>query len=210
MFSGNPAECPQNEITPLWPKSPYGAAKLYAHHIGRIYRESYGMFVVNGILFNHESERRGESFVTRKIVLGIKEIMRGTRDAIHIGNLDAKRDWGHAKDYVRAMYLMLQKKQPKDYVIATGQQHTVREFCTLAFKEAGIKLAWKGKGLKERGIDKKTGKVLVVVDPKFFRPNEVMSLRGDASAARRELGWKPTVSFKELIKGMVHSDLVHN
>jgi GDPmannose 4,6-dehydratase len=208
MYSGAP-NGPQNENTPFHPQSPYGAAKLYAFHISRIYRESYGMFAVNGILFNHESERRGESFVTRKITLGIKEIIEGKRDVIALGNLDAKRDWGHAKDYVEAMYLMLQQKTPKDYVIATGIQHTVREFCTLAFKEAGINLVWKGKGLKEIGVDKRTGKTRIAIDPKFFRPNEVWSLRGDATKARRELGWKPKISFKELVKRMVHSDLMH-
>ncbi|HEY4499278.1 MAG TPA: GDP-mannose 4,6-dehydratase [Candidatus Paceibacterota bacterium] len=209
MYSGAP-NGQQNEDTPFHPQSPYGVAKLYAFHISRIYRESYGMFVVNGILFNHESERRGESFVTRKVTLGIKEIIEGKRDVIQLGNLDAKRDWGHAKDYVEAMYLMLQQKTPKDYVIATGIQHTVREFCTLAFKEAGIKLIWQGKGLKERGVDARTGKTRISVDPKFFRPNEVWSLRGNAAKARRELGWKPKISFKELVKRMVHSDVIHN
>ncbi len=207
MYSGNPKEKPQNEKTPFYPKSPYGAAKLYAYHIVRIYRESYGIFAVNGILFNHESERRGENFVTRKIVLGIKEIFQGTRGCINLGNLDAKRDWGHAKDYVHAMYLMLQQKKPKDYIVASGKEHTVREFCTLAFKEAGIKIIWKNKGLNEVGIDSQTGKILVKIDPKFFRPNEVSSLLGNATKARRELGWKPKISFRELIKRMIKNDI---
>ncbi len=207
MFPGDQETEYLTEDTPFKPRSPYGAAKLYAHHIGRIYRESYNMFVVGGILFNHESERRGENFVTRKITLGIKEILDGKREHVALGNLDAKRDWSHAEDHVEAMHLMLQQKTPKDYVIASGEQHTVREFCTLAFKEAGIDLIWKGKGKDEKGIDKKTGKVLVRIDMKYFRPNEVWSLKGNPEQAKKELGWKPKVSFKELVRRMVRSDL---
>ncbi len=207
MYAGHPNELPQDERTAFSPKSPYGAAKLYAFHLAKIYRESYGMFVVNGILFNHESERRGENFVTRKITLGIKEILAGTRKTVRLGNLDAKRDWGHAQDYVRAMYLMLQRKKPSDYVIATGTQRTVREFCEHAFREAGIKLTWSGRGLHEKGIEKKTGRVLVEIDPAFFRPNEVWSLQGNPKRARRELKWKPRIDFRTLVKRMVKSDL---
>lgn len=207
LYSGDPKECPQDEGTPFWPKSPYGVAKLYAYHITRVYRESYGMFIANGILFNHESPRRGENFITRKITIGIKEVLCGKRDIIRVGNLNAKRDWGHARDYVEAMYLMLQQKTPKDYVIATGKQHTVREFCELAFAEAGIELVWRGRGIREQGINKKTLKVLIETDTKFFRPNEVWSLLGNSAKARRELGWKPKTSFPELVREMVRNDL---
>ena len=207
MFRGDINVSELNEETPFQPRSPYGAAKLYAYHIGRIYRESYEMFIVNGILFNHESERRGENFVTRKITIGIAEILAGKREHIRLGNLDAERDWGHAEDFVRAMHLMLQQKTPKDYVIATGRKHSVREFCERAFKEAEVKLIWKGRGLTERGIDAKTKKTRVVIDLKYFRPNEVRSLRGNANKARRELGWKPEISFEQLVKRMVHHDL---
>lgn len=206
LYSGDPKEAPQDEKTPFNPKSPYGVAKLYAYHIARIYRESYGMFVVNGILFNHESERRAEHFVTRKITLGVGKIVAGEPHVITLGNLDAKRDWGHAEDSVRAMHLMLQQDKPEDYVIATGEQHSVREFAELAFKLAGIDLVWKGKGINEKGIDKKTGRVLVKVDPRHFRPNEVHSLWGKVSKAKEKLGWKPEVSFEELVGRMVKGD----
>lgn len=207
LYSGDPKECPQNENTPFNPRSPYGVAKLYAFHIARVYRESYGMFISNGILFNHESPRRGENFVTKKITLGIREILLGKRDYIHLGNLDAKRDWGHARDYVEAMHRVLSLDKPNDFVIATGTQHSVREFSTLAFKEAGIELEWKGGGLDEKGIDKKTGKVLVKVDSKFFRPNEVWSLCGNPSKAKKLLGWKSETSFEDLVREMVQHDL---
>ena len=169
--------------------------------------QSYGMFIANGILFNHESERRGENFITRKITLGIREIVEGKRHILKVGNLDAKRDWGHAQDYVQAMYLMLQRKTPRDYVIGTGVQHSVREFCERAFREAGFELIWKGKGRHEKGIDKKTGRTLVAVDSKFFRPNEVWSLCSNPAKARRELGCKPEINFATLVKRMVRNDL---
>lgn len=206
LYSGDPKECPQNEETPFKPRSPYGVAKLFAFHSARIYRESFGMFVVNGILFNHESPRRGENFVTRKIAIGLAEIKNGKRDFIRLGNLDAKRDWGHAKDYVRAMHLMLQQKTPKDYVIATGEEHTVREFAELACREIGLEVVWKGKGVNEVGLDKKTGKKIIAVDPKFFRPNEVNALKGDARKAAKDLGWKPEISFKSLVKEMIDAE----
>ena len=200
-------ETPQKETTPFYPRSPYAVAKLYAYWIMKNYRESYGMFAVNGILFNHESERRGENFVTRKITLAACRIAQGLQDKLYLGNLSSLRDWGYAKDYVECMWLMLQQEKPEDFVIATGEQHTVREFCTLAFKYAGIELEWQGEGLAEKGIDKKTGKVLVEVDPKYFRPAEVQTLLGDPTKARTVLGWNPRkTSFDELVRLMVESD----
>lgn len=205
---GKVQEVPQKETTPFYPRSPYSVAKLYGFWIVKNYRESYDMFCCNGILFNHESERRGETFVTRKITLAACRIKQGFQDKLYLGNLDAKRDWGYAKDYVECMWLMLQQKHPEDFVIATGEMHTVREFCDLAFKEAGIELRWEGKGLDEKGIDVATGRVLVEVDPKYFRPCEVDQLLGDPRKAKTLLGWNPTkTSFKELIKNMVAHDM---
>lgn len=204
---GKVQEIPQSEITPFYPRSPYGVAKLYGFWITKNYREAYNMFAVNGILFNHESERRGETFVTRKITLAAARIKKGSQEKLYLGNMDAKRDWGYAKDYVECMWLMLQHDTPEDFVIATGQTHTVREFTTLAFQETGIELEWHGKGIDEKGIDKATGKVLVEVDPKYFRPTEVELLLGDPTKAKTVLGWNPTsTSFKELVKIMVKSD----
>lgn len=201
-------EVPQRETTPFYPRSPYGVAKLYAYWIIKNYREAYGIFAVNGILFNHESERRGENFVTRKITMAAARIARGLQEKLYLGNLSALRDWGYAKDYVECMWLMLQQEKPEDFVIATGSYHTVREFCTLAFREAGIDLAWEGEGVDEKGIDKKTGRVLVEVDPKFFRPTEVDQLLGDPTKARTVLGWNPQkTSFEDLVKIMVKHDL---
>lgn len=205
---GKVQEVPQSETTPFYPRSPYGVAKLYGYWITKNYREAYNMFAVNGILFNHESERRGETFVTRKITLAAARIKKGTQEKLYLGNLDAKRDWGYAKDYVECMWLMLQHDKPEDFVIATGEMHSVREFTTLAFKEVGIELEWVGKGIDEKGIDKSTGKVLVEVDPQYFRPTEVEQLLGDPTKAKTLLGWNPTkTSFKELVKIMVDSDV---
>jgi GDPmannose 4,6-dehydratase len=205
---GKVQEVPQKETTPFYPRSPYGVAKLYGYWITKNYRESYGMFAVNGILFNHESERRGETFVTRKITLAASRIVIGKQEKLYLGNLDALRDWGYAKDFVECMWLILQQPEPDDYVIATGEMHTVREFCTLAFKEAGIELDFQGTGVNEKGIDKRTGKVLVEVDPKYFRPAEVEQLLGDPTKAKTKLGWNPTqTGFKDLVKIMVAHDL---
>ncbi|MBB6454534.1 GDPmannose 4,6-dehydratase [Salirhabdus euzebyi] len=205
---GKVVEVPQSETTPFYPRSPYGVAKLYGFWITKNYREAYNMFAVNGILFNHESERRGETFVTRKITLAAARIQKGTQEKLYLGNLDARRDWGYAKDYVECMWLMLQHDRPEDFVIATGEMHTVREFTTLAFKEAGIEIEWQGKGIEEKGIDKETGKILVEVDPKYFRPTEVEQLLGDPTKAKTQLGWNPTrTSFEELVKIMVRSDM---
>jgi GDPmannose 4,6-dehydratase len=205
---GKVQEIPQKETTPFYPRSPYGVAKLYGYWITKNYREAYNMFAVNGILFNHESERRGETFVTRKITLAAARIKKGTQDKLYLGNMNAKRDWGYAKDYVECMWLMLQHDTPEDFVIATGETHTVREFTTLAFKEAGIELEWQGEGVNEKGIDSSTGNILVEVDPKYFRPTEVEILLGDPSKAKNELGWNPTkTSFEELVKIMVKSDI---
>ncbi len=201
-------EVPQKETTPFYPRSPYGVAKLYGFWITKNYRESYGMFAVNGILFNHESERRGETFVTRKITLAAARIAHGLQDKLYLGNMDARRDWGHARDYVECMWLMLQHDTPEDFVIATGEMHTVREFCTLAFAEAGISLRWEGSGIDEKGIDTATGKVRVEVDRKYFRPAEVEQLLGDPTKARTLLGWNPRkTSFAELVSQMVRHDM---
>ncbi len=201
-------EVPQKETTPFYPRSPYGVAKLYAYWITKNYREAYNMYAVNGILFNHESERRGETFVTRKITIAAARIAQNMQDKLYLGNMNALRDWGYAKDYVECMWLILQHETPEDFIIATGEMHSVREFCTLAFKEAGIKLRWEGEGIDEKGIDTLTGRVLVEVDPKYFRPTEVELLRGDPSKAKRLLGWNPTkTSFEELVKIMVRHDM---
>lgn len=205
---GKVVEVPQNEKTPFRPCSPYAVAKLYAYWIVKNYRESYGMFASNGILFNHESERRGETFVTRKITMAAARISCGLQDKLYLGNLNAKRDWGYAPDYVECMWLILQQDEPDDYVIATGEYHTVREFVTAAFKETGIELKWEGEGLDEKGVDVKTGRVLVEVDPRFFRPSEVEELLGDPTKAKSHLGWNPQkTSFNELVRRMVSSDL---
>ncbi len=201
-------EIPQKETTPFYPRSPYGVAKQYGFWIVKNYRESYGMFAVNGILFNHESERRGETFVTRKITLAAARIAQGKQDKLYLGNLNALRDWGYAKDYVECMWLMLQHETPEDFVIATGEYHTVREFATLAFHYAGIDLRWEGEGVNEKGIDINTGRILVEVDPKYFRPAEVEQLLGDPTKAKTLLGWNPTKTpFKELVKLMVEYDM---
>ena len=199
-------EMPQRESTPFYPRSPYGVAKLYAYWITVNYRESYGIHASNGILFNHESGRRGETFVTRKITRALARIKVGLQDKLYLGNLDAKRDWGHARDYVEMMWLMLQQDQPQDYVIATGQQYSVRDFVERAAAHLGIRLQWKGEGVDEQGLDTE-GRVIVAVDPRYFRPAEVETLLGDASKAHRELGWKPRTSFAELVSEMVTEDL---
>ena len=201
-------EVPQRETTPFYPRSPYGVAKQYGFWIVKNYRESYGIFAVNGILFNHESERRGETFVTRKITLAAARIKQGFQDKLYLGNLNSLRDWGYARDYVECMWLMLQHDTPEDFVIATGEYHTVREFTTLAFAELGIELEWQGEGVEEKGIDKATGKVIVEVDPKYFRPAEVDQLLGDPTKAKTLLGWNPQkTSFRELIRIMVNHDM---
>jgi len=205
---GKVQEVPQRETTPFYPRSPYGVAKQYGFWITKNYRESYGMFAVNGILFNHESERRGETFVTRKITLAAARIVQGFQDKLYLGNLDARRDWGYAKDYVECMWLILQHETPEDFVIATGEMHTVREFCTLAFQNLGVELKWEGSGVDEKGIDAATGNVLVEVDPKYFRPAEVEQLLGDPTKARTLLGWNPRkTSFGELVSIMVRHDM---
>lgn len=205
---GKVQEIPQSETTPFYPRSPYGVAKQYGFWIVKNYRESYGMYAVNGILFNHESERRGENFVTRKISLAASRIAKGQQDCLYLGNLDALRDWGYAKDYIECMWLMLQQEKPEDFVIATGENHSVREFVTLAFHYAGIELRWEGKGLDEKGIDVATGRVLVAVDPRFFRPAEVEQLLGDPTKSRTQLGWNPQkTSFEELVRIMVENDM---
>lgn len=200
-------EIPQNEKTPFYPRSPYAAAKLYGFWITKNYREAYGMFACNGILFNHESPIRGETFVTRKITRAVARIKYGLQDALYLGNLDAKRDWGHAKDYVVAMWLMLQQEQPDDFVVATGETHTVREFVELAFKEVGIQIVWEGQGVHEVGFNKQTGMELVFVDPQYFRPSEVELLIGDPSKAERVLGWKATTNLQQLVKDMMTTEL---
>ena len=204
---GKVQEVPQTEETPFYPRSPYAAAKLYAYWIVKNYREAYDLFAVNGILFNHESPRRGKRFVTRKITRAVARITNGKQDKIYLGNMNSKRDWGYARDYVKMMWMMLQHDTPEDYVIATGETHTVREFVEAAFKHVDVDIEWQGKGVDEKGIDKDTGKVLVEVDPKYFRPTEVDLLIGDPSKAKKELGWEPEVKFKELVQLMVQSDL---
>lgn len=205
---GKVQEVPQKETTPFYPYSPYAIAKQYAFWIVRNYREAYGMFASNGILFNHESERRGETFVTRKITLAAANIAAGKQEKLYLGNLDARRDWGYAKDYIECMWLILQYEVPEDFVIATGEQYSVRDFCTLAFQYAGIELEWKGKGTEEKGIDRKTGKILVEVSEEFFRPTDVVTLLGDPTKAKEKLGWNPRkTSFQELVRVMVEHDL---
>lgn len=205
---GKVEEVPQNENTPFHPYSPYAVAKLYGYWIVKEYREAYNMYCCSGILFNHESERRGETFVTRKITLAAARIAQGKQEKLYLGNLDSLRDWGYAKDYVECMWLILQQEKPEDYVIATGVQHTVREFCYYAFKEAGIELEFKGKGLEEKGIDKATGRTLVEVSPDFYRPTDVVNLWGDPTKAKAKLGWNPSkTSFEELVRLMVEADM---
>ena len=195
-------ETPQKETTPFYPRSPYGCAKVYAYWTTKNYRESYGLYACNGILFNHESPRRGETFVTRKIVQGLSRISVGLQDMLYLGNLNAKRDWGHAKDFVEAMWLMLQQDEPEDYVIATGTQYSVREFVEEAAPYFGMKIAWESEGLNEVGIDKLTKRTVIKVSPKYFRPAEVETLLGDATKAKKKLGWEPKISFKELVEDM--------
>ena len=207
LFGGLPDTAPQSEKTPFYPKSPYGVAKLYSYWITVNYRESYDIFACNGILFNHESPRRGETFVTRKITRAAAAIHLGMQDKLYLGNLDAKRDWGHAKDYVEGMWRILQQDKPQDYVLAMNETHTVREFVELAFAELGYEIEWQGTGVDEKGIDKKSGRVLVEVDPRYFRPAEVELLWGDSSKAERELGWERKVSFRDLVSMMVDSDM---
>jgi GDPmannose 4,6-dehydratase len=215
MFGASPP--PQNEATPFQPRSPYGAAKLYAYWLVKNHRDGYGMFAVNGILFNHESPRRGETFVTRKITRAVARIKYGLENKLFLGNLNAERDWGYAGDFVEAMWSMIQQEEPDDYVIATGESHSVREFAEQAFAHAGLEIGWKGKGVSEKGIIRslssnfpstlKTGKTILEIDPRYFRPTEVESLRGDYSKARKKLGWEPRVSFKELVQMMVDADI---
>lgn len=204
---GYAQEIPQRETTPFYPRSPYGVAKLYAFWITKNYREAYNIFACNGILFNHESPIRGETFVTRKITRATAKIYHGLQKKIFLGNLDAERDWGHAKDYVEGMWMMMQQPQADDFVLATGKKISVREFVELSFKEVGIHIEWKGKGEHEKGYNKKTGDVLVEIDPKYFRPTEVDLLIGDASKAHKKLGWKPKYTIEEMIKEMVASDV---
>jgi GDPmannose 4,6-dehydratase len=205
---GKVQQVPQDENTPFYPRSPYAVAKLYAYWAMKNYRESYGMYAVNGILFNHESERRGETFVTRKITLAAARIAAGLQDKLYLGNLNALRDWGYARDYVECMWLIMQQDEPEDYVIATGEYHTVRDFATLAFKRVGIDIQWQGEGVNEKGIDKATGKSLIEVDPKFFRPAEVEQLLGNPTKAKERLGWNPRkTSFVDLVNLMVDADV---
>ena len=210
LFGGLPGTEPQSESTPFYPKSPYGAAKLYAYWVTVNYRESYDMFACNGILFNHESPRRGETFVTKKISKAVARIYQGKQETLSLGNINAKRDWGHAKDFVEAMWLMLQQDEPKDYVIATGKTYTVQDFVNLAFAEVGYSLNWEGEGINEIARDSKTGKILVKIDPKYFRPAEVELLLGDPSKAEKELGWTAKTSLKELVSEMVKYDLSYD
>lgn len=200
-------EVPQKETTPFHPRSPYGAAKVYAYWMTVNYRESYGMYACNGILFNHESPRRGENFVTRKITYGLARILDGEMEKLYLGNLDAKRDWGYAKDYVEGMWLMLQQDKPDDYILATNENHTVREFVEEACRNLNIDIQWEGEGANEKGIDRKTGKTIIEIDPRYLRPAEVDVLIGDYSKAKEKLGWEPKVKFKELVKIMVEAEL---
>ena len=204
---GKAQEIPQSENTPFYPRSPYGVAKLYAYWIVKNYREAYGMYACNGILFNHESPLRGETFVTRKITRAVAKISLGIQDKIYIGNLNSQRDWGHARDYVEGMWLMLQQEKPEDYVLATGVTTTVRDFCYMAFSEVGIEIKWEGEGNQEKGVDVSTGKVLVEVDPNYYRPTEVDLLIGDATKAKEQLNWQPKVTVPSLVKEMVASDV---
>jgi len=206
MF-GKVSETPQRESTPFYPRSPYGVAKLYAHWITVNYREAYGLYACSGILFNHESPIRGETFVTRKITRALARIREGLESTLFLGNLDSQRDWGHARDYVRAQWLMLQQESPEDFVIASGEQHSVREFVARAAAQLGFDIQWRGQGLKEEGVDRDTGRVLVRIDPRYFRPTEVDTLLGDASKARAKLGWRPEITFEMLLKEMVAEDL---
>lgn len=207
LYGGLPGTAPQSEKTPFYPKSPYGAAKLYSYWITVNYRESYNMFTCNGILFNHESPRRGDNFVTRKITLAVANICAGKQEKLSLGNMDAKRDWGFAGDYVEGMWRMLQQEKPGDYVLATNETHTVREFVEMSFKEVGITIDWRGSGVEEKGYDLETGRLLVDVDPQFYRPAEVELLWGDSSKAEKELGWKRKVNFPELVAMMVDEDM---
>jgi len=199
-------ETPQRETTPFYPRSPYGVAKIYGYWITKNYRESYGMYACTGILFNHESPRRGETFVTRKVTMALKAISEGKQNCLYLGNLNAKRDWGHARDFVEAMWLMLQQPEPDDFVIATGEQYSVRDFVNAAAPYFGMDIEWRGEGLSEIGIDKKTNRVIIQVDSRYFRPAEVETLLGDASKAHQVLGWQPKISFKELVKDMCENE----
>ncbi len=205
---GKVVETPQSETTPFYPRSPYGVAKLYAHWITINYREAYNIFACSGILFNHESPRRGENFVTRKITLSLANILKGTQEKLYLGNLNAKRDWGYAEDYVEGMWRMLQQDTPEDFVLATGEQHSVREFIEEAFGLCGLNIEWQGSGVDEKGIDKKSGRTLVEVDPAYFRPAEVETLVGNPQKAKEKLGWVHKTSFKELVRMMVEADLI--
>ncbi len=205
---GKTAQVPQSETTPFYPRSPYAVAKLYAYWITVNYREAFGLHASNGILFNHESPRRGETFVTRKITRAVASIHCGKQERLWLGNLDAKRDWGHASDYVEGMWLMLQQDQPDDYVMATGESHTVREFVEQAFAEIGVTIGWRGRGLEEKGVDKKTNRILVEIDPRYFRPTEVDHLLGDPAKAEARLGWKAKIQFKELVNEMMQADML--
>ena len=204
---GKVQEIPQKETTPFYPRSPYAVAKLYAYWITINYREAYGIYACNGILFNHESPIRGETFVTRKITRALARLKTGLSGILHIGNLDAKRDWGHAKDYVEMQWLMLQQDKPEDYVIATGEHYSVREFIEIAARKLGLSIRWEGAGVDEKGINEETGKVMVAVDPRYFRPTEVQDLLGDAGKARKNLGWKPRITFEQLVAEMVEADM---
>ena len=206
MF-GKVQEVPQTEQTPFYPRSPYGCAKVFAYWITKNYRESYGIFACNGILFNHESERRGETFVTRKITRGLVRVKLGLDKKLYLGNLDAKRDWGHARDYVEGMWLMLQAEEPDDYILATGETHSIREFVEESAKSLGYEIEWRGQGIDEKGVDKRTGKTIIEIDSNYFRPTEVDLLIGDATKAKEKLGWEPKIRFKELVEMMVEHDL---